>query len=70
MWASLLKSLSLSLPPTLLPEQMIFLLPNKGMLSLFTEKSDNSQIFSVPFDSTPAVFDSKIPFICYNEWLY
>ena len=24
--------------------------------------------FSIPFDSTPDVFDSEVPLICHNEW--
>ena len=35
------------------------------MLSLLSEITyDHSQILSIPFDSTPAAFDSKVYFIC------
>ena len=44
------------------------------MLSLFNEQPDHSQIFSIPFDSTPAVFDSKVSVICqmndYTNFFY
>ena len=37
------------------------------MLSLFTEYPNQLRIIiSVPFDSTPAVFDSKVPFVCHT----
>jgi hypothetical protein len=56
----LLSSFPSTLALTLLPELTIS--PFASMFSLFTEQPDHSQIFSVPFDSTPSVFDSKISF--------